>query len=1137
VDEPTNRYLLGLTRLFALVAGADGPVNASELGYVHDYLRGFYPERIAARVFADFRRWADAGSLDFDATLGELDGLFSHEEKVFLLLTVYELAEADDLRAGEIAMGRRIAARLGLTELDTAVLESLFRLGGASTPRFDRRAALLPLRLGDLETPATHADLRLPTPGLELEIYKVNHVYYVRQRDNRVPVRLGERPLRRKFATRLEPGRSLHIGGVLTFHYVDLIYYFNCLLGCYSDKTLYLRSVEQGNYQIHLSDAPDSRLAIELRGLTVRLRACGDADLAINYELHSAAENWIDVLLGDHVVLDSYDMDLRKIVANSFIDEQPLAPDAAARPLVISNGTDADVFISDGLPRIWRCTLQRQAGHHGGGGGALFEKATCPHAIYADGARVQSRAHLGHGGTLLIGNHRLQFDFAKARVRRSRFSVQSYRAEKIRHRFHDGRLALDNVSFEIGNGELVCILGPSGCGKSTLLSILNGQNAPSHGRVLVEGYDLHGRGKFIARQLGYVPQDDLLLENLTVAENLVYSARLRWPKRSPAEIHALVAGVLHEIGLEEQRHTRVGDPTHKVLSGGQRKRLNIGLELLGDAAAYLLDEPTSGLSSEDSLRIVDLLKHRALDGRIIFTVLHQPSAKIFRLFDKVILLDRGGRLAFCGDIDAALIYFQAASENADDDASDDARLAPPADDPDLLLKTLEAPLLNIDGTPLDQRRHPPEYWQEKFLEYEHANAPVKISLAREQSEPPPVRRLGFLDRLGQTNTLLAREFLSKLRNRSNLWTTGLVAPLLGLLVGLILRQSNDPDQPYALVHNDAILNFFFLSSVIAIFLALSNSLAEIIRDRPLLLRERMVNIPASAYLGAKYLTLCLLSALQIALFLAVSFLVLKIRDGFWADLGYLVLAGAAASALGLAISALPGLSEKAAANLLPLLLVPQIVLAGSQVFEFSNMKHLLLQNLWPHRLMTASAAAAAAAESEPTREVPEIADWFILSRWAYEGLVVLHETHSPAQEAMRLVDAANATRRLFKTLPPSELAAAQERVREREARAHALEGDPAVASQQNITLHKAVKPFHAARDDAASSPFLVAEKRLPAAWFGGRRVTTPLFNAGVLLGFTAFFLCAAYALILWGAAAVERIARVRGVFSWQRRTR
>ncbi len=1118
-QEPANRYLSGIVRLFALVAGADGVVAESELAYVHDYLLSLYPESAASHIFASFRE-AVANRENLDETVREFGGLYSREEKVFLLIKVYELVEAGGFKEVESDMARQIGRRLGLTAADSRALESIFRLGGAETAHFDRHAAILPLRLGDASAPASQTDLRLPVPGLELEVFKINHVYYVRQRDATVEVRLGERPLRRGFTTRIEPGRSLRIGN-LDFAYVDLLYYFNCLLGCYSDKTLYLRheiaadpaasyrSAGVSCYRIDLDDGPNTRLAIELRGLTTKLSARHDAPLRIDGRLCPAG-SCAQVLLNSVVELDGEPIELRKVVVNSFIDEQALDLSSHDAAIIVSNGSDADVLIPDGLPMLWRSVLRR----HGSGG--VIEKESCPHAIYVNRQRIQERAPFASEDTLDIGSYRLQVDFAGGIARKSRFSVQRFLASKLEHRFRHGGTALDDVSFEINYGEMVCILGPSGCGKSTLLSILNGQQSPTHGRVLVEGFDLHDDGASISRQIGYVPQDDLLLEDLTVFENLAYSARLRAPARSLPEISALVDGVLHEIGLEEQRDAKVGSPTHKVLSGGQRKRLNIGLELLGDSAVYLLDEPTSGLSSEDSLRIIDLLKHRALAGKILFVVIHQPSAKLFALFDKVILLDRGGRLAFCGATSDALGYFRAENELPE------AALGP-ADDPDVLLKTLEAPLLNIDGTPLAQRRHPPEYWRDKFLDWRRNHVEVKIELANEQGVPPPVRKLGFRDRLRQGITLLTREFFSKIRNRSNLWTTGLVSPLLGLLVGLILRQNGQPGEPYTLANNHAFLSFFFLASIIAIFLALSNSLAEIVRDRPLLLRERMLNIPAGSYVLAKYAMLCLLATVQLAFFLAVTFLVLKVRDSFWGDLGYLALTAAAASALGLAVSAVPGLSEKAAANLLPLILVPQIVLAGSEVFEFKQMSHLLLRN-W-----RAVSQSAPAEPSSAGREVPEIADWSILSRWSYEGLVVQHQTHSRAQDVFRAQDELTAWLKRRRNLAMAELPAWEEGHNARKERVAKLQADPLRQNQQNADLNRSVKPYEEARD--AFPRFLVAQKKLPA-WLGGQVISTAIYNAGVLALFASGFLTVTYLLTRWGEVAGERLTR--SVATWFR---
>ncbi len=176
-------------------------------------------------------------------------------------------------------------------------------------------------------------------------------------------------------------------------------------------------------------------------------------------------------------------------------------------------------------------------------------------------------------------------------------------------------------------------MGASGAGKSTLLHVLNGSEKPSLGTVRINGIDIHKNPDQIEGVIGFVPQDDLLIEDLTVYENLYFAAKLCFSDKSEKDIDALVMKVLEDLGLEETRDLKVGSPLRKTISGGQRKRLNIGLELLREPAVLFCDEPTSGLVVAGFWRTLSTcLKELSLKGKLVFAVIHQPSSDIFKMF-------------------------------------------------------------------------------------------------------------------------------------------------------------------------------------------------------------------------------------------------------------------------------------------------------------------------------------------------------------------------------------------------------------------------------------------------------------------------------------------------------------------------
>jgi len=220
----------------------------------------------------------------------------------------------------------------------------------------------------------------------------------------------------------------------------------------------------------------------------------------------------------------------------------------------------------------------------------------------------------------------------------------SFVADNITFKFKSGHIGLRDINIAEEGGKLMGIMGASGSGKSTLLNVLNGNEVPSAGRVLINGVDIHKEKDRIEGVIGYVPQDDFLFEDLTVFQNLYYAARLCFKQHTQAESEDLVTRILRSLGLMDIKELKVGSPLDKTISGGQRKRLNIGLELLREPTVLFVDEPTSGLSSRDSENIMDLLKELSLRGKMVFVVIHQPSSDIFKMFDTLIILDVGGLL-------------------------------------------------------------------------------------------------------------------------------------------------------------------------------------------------------------------------------------------------------------------------------------------------------------------------------------------------------------------------------------------------------------------------------------------------------------------------------------------------------------
>ena len=224
-----------------------------------------------------------------------------------------------------------------------------------------------------------------------------------------------------------------------------------------------------------------------------------------------------------------------------------------------------------------------------------------------------------------------------------------------------GRRLLNNVSLTVFPTEFVGLMGPSGAGKTTLMNALNGYTRPTGGQVLLNGNDLYECYAQFATYLGYVPQDDIIHRELTVGEALYFTARLRLPgDYRQSEIRNRVREVLKQLDLEATEHVPIGSAEKKGISGGQRKRVNLAMELLTDPLVLFLDEPTSGLSSEDALLVMRLLRRLADAGKTILLTLHQPSLEAYRLMDNLVLVSKDKGSSDPGQ----LVYYGPAHPNA-----------------------------------------------------------------------------------------------------------------------------------------------------------------------------------------------------------------------------------------------------------------------------------------------------------------------------------------------------------------------------------------------------------------------------------------------------------------------------------------
>jgi ABC transport system ATP-binding/permease protein len=517
--------------------------------------------------------------------------------------------------------------------------------------------------------------------------------------------------------------------------------------------------------------------------------------------------------------------------------------------------------------------------------------------------------------------------------------------------FKNSHNGLHNFSFNLESGQLVAIMGGSGVGKSTLLGIMNGNIRPDKGMITVNGHPLDSPD---ARQLiGFVPQDDLLIEELTVYQNLLYTARLCFARLTDEEIGQRVEKVLKELDLEEIKGLEVGSPIRKTISGGQRKRLNIALELIREPAILYLDEPTSGLSSSDSEKVIMLLKEQTHRGKLVVVNIHQPSSEIYKLFDCLWLLDRGGYPIYDGNPIEAITYFKQAAKYTDPDISVCSVCGNV--NPELILNIIDSKKIDDSGNQTNIRKFTPEEWHAEYLASRPAFSPVEEEALPKNQQKKPSWFKQFL-------IFLERNIRTKLTNKQYLAITLLEAPLLALIVALLTRYM-DGDE-YTLLANKNFVSYIFMSVIVVSFMGLSISAEEIIKDRTILKREHFLRLSRSSYLTSKMVYLLAVSGLQSLLFIGVGNTIIGVGSemfGTWwsilwatsflANLTGLILSQTMSSVVAIYIT-------------IPLLLIPQILLCGL-VIKFDDLN----------------------TRASDENIVPLIGE-VIPSRWAFEALMV-----------------------------------------------------------------------------------------------------------------------------------------------------
>lgn len=551
--------------------------------------------------------------------------------------------------------------------------------------------------------------------------------------------------------------------------------------------------------------------------------------------------------------------------------------------------------------------------------------------VFVNGAKVNHSVELTQGSVIRIGSFALLLsqDHLVVQDQGEQIRIDAVEVTRIVGQPRQPQYLLNQVSFPIEPGQLIAIVGGSGTGKSTLLKTLLGIQPLTQGQIYLNGEDLRQNFNMYRTQIGYVPQDDIVHRNLTVEKVLTFAAKLRLPPDS--DIPSIIEKTLAEVELSDRNQTLV-----KNLSGGQRKRVSIAVELLANPKLFFLDEPTSGLDPGLDKKMMELLQKLAREDTRTLALVTHATANI-KLCDRVAFMGRGGNLCYFGSPEKAPDFFGLTDNNFAE-----------------IYNELEKSPHENGGLSIEQHCC---QWSQKFQSHPDYKQYVRNQLIS-QSGSPVTGSVGFNNSpsqspqsvkppfLKQLSVLLERDLRLVFADKFNLGLSLLTAPI-GISLITIALSDDDPfilgDEPDPTLPGLA-LRVVFVFTCAAIWVGLSGSLQTIVREAAIYARERLVNLGLFPYLGSKTIVISLLAIAQTTLMAIVILLGFESPEpeltSWWFGSSVTTFLTLITSGfLGLAISCFVR-NETQANTALPLLLLPQIIFSGV-LFEMEGSAQLL----------------------------------------------------------------------------------------------------------------------------------------------------------------------------------------------------
>jgi ABC transport system ATP-binding/permease protein len=515
---------------------------------------------------------------------------------------------------------------------------------------------------------------------------------------------------------------------------------------------------------------------------------------------------------------------------------------------------------------------------------------------------------------------------------------------------------IHSLTVEEHSGSLVGILGKEGSGKTTLLKLLAGYIMPDAGQIEINGYELKKNRYLLKDIIGYVPEEDLLFEELSVYDNLLMNARLYYSGLTGRQIGEKVDNLLKSLWMNDIRDKIVGNVLNKNIQPGQRRILNIALEILREPQILLVDNALSGLSMSDTAKVVKVLHNYTLEGNLVITTISQVSSNIFNHFDKIWLLDLGGYPVYTGSSAKAVNYLFRKLNLSDK--------CPEAIDTATLIDLVNYSKVQHEDAAITRILSPLE-WHQLYLNSRRAGIQEL-----QRKSVFPIRPIHIPNLEVQFIIFSLRNFLCKFSRINNLIYTLLSGPLIALLLGFFLRPPGSHSAFFST--NSNLPAYQFISVLVAMFMGMVISAREILKEKNIVQKEQFLEFSRFSYINSKIIFLLLIVALQSFLYTIIGNAILGIKGMIWSY--WIVLFSVACFGVltGLLFSSVVSRLSIIDEKLIPIFLALQVLFGGGVISY-----HAL--NL------------------EKTKFVPVIGE-LMVSRWGYEALAVHQFSGNPYQK-------------------------------------------------------------------------------------------------------------------------------------------